>query len=253
YCKTVAVVDGREKICTGSFNTADLGPRTIKLDRVYNARDIGGYTTASGKRTKQGLFYRGGSLTKSSDTAYDQWVGITEESAIYMRDVLKIKSDFDLRTILENLARRDSPIPDATLTYFGVSGYTNILTNETEKAKYKVLLQALSDRNNYPVYVHCTGGADRTGTICFLINALCGVSETDLIHDYEFTSFSIYNVRSAVKTREQGGNGFYEFYEQLRSDYEGDTLSEKVYNYMLSIGLTETEIDNIISIMFEGI
>ena len=74
-----------------------------------------------------------------------------------------------------------------------------------------------------------------------------------MIHDYEFTTFSIYGARSAVKTSEQGGNGFYEFCETLKSEYTGADLSEKVYNYMISIGLTEAEINNIISITLNGI
>ena len=37
---------------------------------------------------------------------------------------------------------------------------------------------------------------------------------------------------------------------KLKSDYKGDTLSEKVENYLLSIGVTETEIYNVKAIMF---
>ena len=48
----------------------------------------------------------------------------------------------------------------------------------------------LADRNNYPFYIHCSAGADRTGTLCALINGVLGVSEDDLIRDYELTSFS---------------------------------------------------------------
>ena len=42
-------------------------------------------------------------------------------------------------------------------------------------------IAAIADENRYPVYIHCTGGADRTGTLAFLINALLGVGEDDLI------------------------------------------------------------------------
>ena len=39
------------------------------------------------------------------------------------------------------------------------------------------------------VYFHCAEGADRTGTLAFLIEALLGVSESDLSKDYELTTF----------------------------------------------------------------
>ena len=45
------------------------------------------------------------------------------------------------------------------------------------------------------VYFHCAGGADRTGTLAFLIEALLGVSESDLSKDYELTTFDGSNKR----------------------------------------------------------
>ena len=94
--------------------------------------------------------------------------------------------------------------------------------------------------------MHCTGGADRTGTVAFLFNALLGVSEAELIQDYEITTFSIYNTRST-----QSGayaEMFQEFLNKLYT-YEGETLSQKTENYMLSIGVTQAEIDSIRIIM----
>ena len=92
--------------------------------------------------------------------------------------------------------------------------------------------------------MHCTGGADRTGTVSFLVNALLGVDERTLIQDYELTSFSIYELRNYNSTVYQ----FRQFVEKLKT-YEGDTLRKKTENYMLSIGVTETEIYNIRAIM----
>ncbi|MBO7515848.1 MAG: serine hydroxymethyltransferase, partial [Lachnospiraceae bacterium] len=40
-----------------------------------------------------------------------------------------------------------------------------------------------------PVYYHCQNGADRTGTMGFLIVALLGMGESDLAKDYELTTF----------------------------------------------------------------
>ena len=39
--------------------------------------------------------------------------------------------------------------------------------------------------------LHCSIGTDRTGVICFLINALLGVSEEDLYKDYLFSMFGM--------------------------------------------------------------
>ena len=81
----------------------------------------------------------------------------------------------------------------------------------------------------------------------FLVNALLGVSETELIQDYEVTSFSVYGQRNTQ--RGEYSKYFQEFLQRLNS-YTGDTLQEKTENYMLSIGVTAEEIASIKAIMF---
>ena len=77
-----------------------------------------------------------------------------------------------------------------------------------------------------------------------MINALCGVSEENLIRDYEMTSFSIFGIRE----RDSEKYDFSGFLQQLKT-YEGDTLADQTAAYMKSIGVTETEICNIRAIM----
>ena len=101
-------------------------------------------------------------------------------------------------------------------------------------------------KENYPIYMHCTGGADRTGTASFLLNALLGVSELECVQDYELTTFSIYNARN---TKRGPYAKYYQDFREKLDTYTGDTLQEKVETYLLEIGLTQTEIDNIQAIM----
>lgn len=232
-----------------TFLTSDLGPRIMKIDGIHNVRDIGGYMTPDG-RTLQGKIFRGGALSPSTFEAYAN-INLSESGKKYMSETLKIKTDFDLRSQSENRAPgtpvdsglTTSPIPNANLEYHTVNGYESIFS---EKEAYREAFSALSDENRYPIYLHCTGGADRTGTVSFLYNALLGVSESDLIHDYEYTSFSIYGERNS---KDGTDYHFKQMYEKIKSDYEGDTLAEKVENFLLSIGVTETAIYNIKAIM----
>lgn len=224
-----------------TFTTTDLGPRVMNIGGIYNVRDLGGYLTADGTRTKQGLIFRGGALSKSTDKAYT-YVALNEDGKKYMSETLKIQTDFDLRSTAENLGLTQSPIPNATLEYYGIGGY---LSAFSDKNGYRKVFSALADEAKYPIYIHCTGGADRTGTVCFLVNALLGVNETVLIQDYEFTSFSIYGTRNSKESTYD----FARFVEKLKTDYEGTTLAEKTENCLLSIGVTENEIYNIKAIM----
>lgn len=242
YCRIEANL-GAPKGCVaeGSFQTTELGPRVMQIDGIYNTRDLGGYMTDGGVRTKQGLIYRGGSLLPAD--IYDGT--LTEDGQAYMCDTLGIKTDLDIRgkgTESNDLTK--SPIPGAQLLYVTLGGYASAFSM-TEN--FRQAFSFLADKNNYPVYVHCTGGADRTGTLSFLFNALLGVSETELIQDYEFTSFSIYGERNS-KAGTTYGDMFQEFLTKLNA-YDGDTLKEKTENYLLHIGVTQTEIANIRSIM----
>ena len=44
-------------------------------------------------------------------------------------------------------------------------------------------------KTNKPCFYHCAIGADRTGTLSFMLEALLGVSSSDIDKDYEITSF----------------------------------------------------------------
>ncbi len=232
---------------TSSFVTSDLGPRVMKIDGAHNVRDLGGYMTPEG-RTVQGRIFRGGALSPANWAAWSN-INLTEEGKKYMSETLGIKTEFDLRSRSENRAPgtpedsglTESPIPGATLEYHTVNGYTSAFT---EKEAYRDVFASLSQETRYPVYIHCTGGADRTGTVSYILNALVGVSEEDLVHDYEYTSFSIYGERNS-KTTEYDFQGLVNGIKA----FEGDTLSEKVENYLLSIGVTETQIYNLKAIM----
>ena len=223
-----------------SFTTTDLGPRVMTVDGVYNVRDMGGYLTASGKTTKQGLIYRGGALSPSAD--YPN-VRITESGIATMAEEMGIRTEIDFRNSSEALGVTESCIPNAELIYCTLGGYDSGMIDYAES--YKKTFQLLARPESYPVYYHCTGGADRTGTVSYLLGALLGMDEADLIHDYEFTSFSLYGERNSKTTK-------YAFQAlcSLVDSYAGDTLAEKAESYLKSIGVTEDEIFNIRAIMF---
>ena len=180
-------------------------------------------------------------MSPSTIAAY-YYVDLTPAGQKYMSETLGIKTDFDLRNLRENLELTESPIPGAKLEYYGVDGY---MYAYKASEKYKAAFSALADESRYPVYIHCTGGADRTGTICAIIEALLGMSEEDILRDYETTSFSIYGIRGYnEKTYD-----FALFWDTFKT-YEGETLADKAENYMLSIGVTKSEIYNIRAIMY---
>lgn len=232
--------------------TTEAGPRAIRLDGVSNTRDAGGMAAGEGYRVKQGMIYRGGLLEN-----------ITPESRDYFVNVLGVKTDLDLRAANESGAGTSVASPlGAAINYVNVSGryYINSLSNGNgidvdSNGENDYMLQELrvfADPNNYPIYVHCSLGRDRTGTLIMLIQGLLGVSKTDMALDYELSALSDYG------TLDNPYNGFFStcrnaIFNYISVNYDGDTLAEQIENYMLDIGLTPEEITSIKTIMLEEV
>lgn len=222
------------------FVTAD-SPRCLEIKGVSNTRDIGGKITTDGMRVKQGMVYRGGALSS-----------ITEEGKSYMINVLGIRHDMDLRGSNEAGAVTVSPLGEG-VTYHCYNGRNYVTTSgiqtEEGKAIFAEEMRFFANPDNYPVYVHCALGRDRTGTAIFVLEALLGVEKKDLYMDYELSFFSrvgcsMEGEHTANEWINTMKHWTIKMYDYLNT-FEGDTLSQKTENYLLSIGLTEEEIQSI--------
>ena len=243
YVEIIAhYIDNSVEKASLSFTTAEKGPRPLQIDGIYNTRDVGGYLLSNGKRTKQNKLFRGGLLSPCKD--YES-VGLTESGKTYMSEILGIKTEIEFRPPEESESGDDSAIPNAKLLYALIHGYDAII-NYAEG--YKTLFSILANESNYPIYMHCTGGADRTGTACFLINAVLGVDEKTLIEDYEFTTFSYFATRSTASGWTQP---LWEKFINLINSFKGETLNDRVENLLLSIGVTKEQILSIRRIMID--
>ena len=113
-----------------------------------------------------------------------------------------------------------------------------------------------AEKDNYPIYAHCSLGRDRTGTVCFLLNALCGVGEKDLYMDYELSFMSAMGCLDNQPPRNMldGTTAFGGLYNYINT-YEGmeGTLAEKTEAYLIDLGITQDEIDSIRSILLEEV
>lgn len=157
-----------------------------------------------------------------------------------MLTLLGIRTDMDLRG--ESVASSQAyPLgTNVKHTYYGASAYDGIFTDEG-KESMRAIFSDLANPDNYPVYLHCTYGLDRTGTVCYLLEGLLGVSEQDMMRDY---CLSLLHHRGAT-TASITELSFY------LNRLEGATMKQKVEGYLLSIGVTAEEIASIRSIFLE--
>ena len=249
YHVRVTAVDTQGNIlhtAVGAFETTELGPRFMYVDDVRNLRDIGGYITEDGHVLAQGIAYRGGSPTAPPGNVH-YLNNITEDGRKYMSEVMGIKTEIDFRNANEAgiTLEQGSVIPGATLHYLTLSGYESLLSNYNKQMRD--LFAILSQPESYPVYMHCTGGADRTGSVIFLLEAILGVSEEQCIQDYELTTFSTYGTRNTQAGEYK--DYFQPFLTKLKT-YGGDTLQENAENWAFSIGISQEEIDAVKAIFY---
>lgn len=179
---------------SGKVIIKDVPVRFITMDRGYNYRDLGGWKAETGKKINYGKIYRGARTNE-----------FTEKDVTVLRDFLHIKSEIDLRNSRDDGGQNSSILGDnANYLKAPISQYSYILpsfslngrTFDTNSpAEIKRIFDFLADENNYPLFFHCNAGADRTGTLAFLLCGSLGVSLDDLTRDFELTSFSKGGIR----------------------------------------------------------
>ena len=236
YIWTLTDAKGEKR--SGHFRTAWM-PRLIAFpDRdamPINVRDIGGYATVSGVRVRQGMVYRGAEMSVWKNIGLAE---MTPANGDVLVKELGIRTDLDLRYPQQIAKFTSSEIsPTVQWRHYAVNAYKPFTPEMNDL--FRDTMRTFAQRENYPIYVHCSGGADRTGEICFLLSSLLGVSDDDLFLDYELTSL-------ARLPRPRKMSYFQAWLKRVAafSPDEGNGLSyqAKTENYLLAIGLTPQEI-----------
>lgn len=155
----------------------DYPPRMMKLDGVWNVRDCGGWNADNG-RVKYGYLFRGARLNGAS---------ASDLSALANAG---IKFELDIRDA-GNAAGTVATIPGSTYRNVPINNaYAQMINSEATAAATACIAAMESIVDDKPVYIHCASGADRTGCICAMLEALLGVSDTDIDRDFEMTDFA---------------------------------------------------------------
>lgn len=215
---------------------------------AFNIRDLGGWN-CDGGTVKYGKIIRGAEL---NGTGYH--IVITEDDKKIFLEQLGIRADIDLRNDSEILGLTKSALGSSVMwEHYPITPYADGVNIENMGLQYKPLLKSLISHviANEPCYIHCVGGADRTGTICAIVEALLGVSQSDIDKDYELTSF-VNNLHSGeTVTRRRSDSVWTEFISYINT-MQGNSFRDKVVNWAQKIGLTIDEINDFRNAMIDG-
>ena len=243
---------------TWSFAVADAAPRWIALEgRVANVRDLGGWRTTDGRRIRRGVAFRGQAL--NDDSVNGEAKGrcrLTAEDIRYMTGTLGIRTDLDLRTQSEIADMKESPLgPSVRFVHNSSLAYKEIFERAGMDAMARNV-RLFCDKANLPVFFHCIGGADRTGSLAYVLNGVCGVARQDLERDWESTFYP--DVPEVVENT--SGSPFPEstYWRSSRhfddgfARYPGVTLKDRIEAYLVDCGVTKEEIARLRETLVEG-
>src|SRR5690606_31851868 len=154
------------------------GPAVVAADRrigfegISNFRDLGGYRTASGGRTRWGQLYRADALHGLTPSDLELY------GALGVRLVVDLRSDMERDELPNPMASESLP-----LVFRREGSSENVLSGETQEEGERVLarlylthlelgagrigeiLRAMVRLDGMPAVFHCHAGKDRTGII----------------------------------------------------------------------------------------
>lgn len=230
---------------TGTFTAEDQAPRTVSAyfgeeEMVWNFRDLGGWRLiGSSRRAKYGVFYR---------SSY--WVGYDTEAK---RAECPMNSEFGIRCHID--LRADSGYTDATVPEYSPAmpaGDTSVrffnygVDQHFQKpgsgyaGNYGKIFQTLGQRQFRPAVFHCAGGLDRTETVAFFIEALCGVEWVDILRDDIIGAFRQGRPSNVPPSELRNA-----LFSDARYEKYGNSLAGHTRAYLEELGVTYDQIAEI--------
>ncbi len=186
------------------YRHSKIGQDGEFVKSVHNFRDFGGYRARNGALVKRGVLFRSASLADATGE---------DLGKIF---ACGIRTVCDLRTHRER-AGKPYPIPAGSQArcvhlpikvkhhneswillrlfslVFGKArrmDFSEALTDIYQelvtdfRPEFSQVLKLVSEKSNLPVLIHCTGGKDRTGIACALIQSALGIPAESVEYDY---------------------------------------------------------------------
>ena len=211
---------------TGTLRAVDGGRA------VSNLRDLGGWK-CDGGTVRYSRIFRGGQI---EDVA---------EARKILSDRLGISAELDLKGNMYSWADHSALGEDIDYCRPKNCQWYTLGDRDTWREMLSFVFTSIKD--NKPTYIHCAGGADRTGTLVCILLALLGVSEEDIEKEFELTNFA-----DTGRTPLRNGKDWRRLRLEIESVIGGDNFSEHVISYVSSLGFSEDDINSFRRHMVDG-
>jgi len=241
--------------------------RHLDVDGAYNIRDLGGYPTADGRKTRWRTFLRADSLHRLPGASQQALV-------VYgLRTVIDLRRNIELEELPNVFAESvdveyrhcnmvgEEPLDDSAedTIQSGVpadrifSSYRTML--DSRQSAVRDILSSLAEQEGRTAMYHCAGGKDRTGIVSALLLGLAGVSHQTIAEDYGLTARyliarpweenSASGVRPETYTWQDYQSEFCPPEGMLRVLEHLDSRYGGIEGYVRTVGIADAQIDAI--------
>lgn len=173
-----------------------MDPETnrLVLPHLYNARDMGGMLTVSGKKTAYKRFIRSDSPASLDEHGVNELIAYPVRTVIDLRSVQEVERTGNPFIGRPEILFRNIPLiaadpedrDDPTMSYLVKNRLGHLYTMMLEHSKDALteVFQTIISAPEGAVVFHCMHGKDRTGLIAAILFLLAGVSKDDIVTNY---------------------------------------------------------------------
>ncbi len=172
--------------------------RHLDIEGAYNVRDLGGYPTLNGRRTRWKTFIRAASLHRLPPGSRDDLIDYGIRTVIDLRRTHEVEEAPNVFAGSSQVTyHHQNMIGDEPLA--GTTSAASPVSAETIPAIYgswldlcqpeiRRTLATLAEPGARPAIYHCAGGKDRTGIISALLLGIAGVPAAVIAEDYALSA-----------------------------------------------------------------
>lgn len=244
----------RKSMFDAGYPSGDgLLSRWVKVGEIPNLRDVGGFTNMYGKLLKRGVFYRSAGWNDNAKTPKGrpetEWTKgknrLTDAGRRMALETLGLRTDLDLRSDLECWGMTESPLgPTVAWEHIPFGHYDRLFGSKRYGEALRRVFAVLADPARRPLVFHCIGGADRTGSLAFFMQALCDVDDDTLVKDWELTG--CYTARLSLNHE-----ACIDRLQDALLACPGATTKERVRAFLRSCGVEDGQMDAVRAALLE--
>jgi len=175
---------------------ASEATRALAWGACLNVRDLGGLTTADGRRVRRGALVRSDQLCRLNDDGRGALVAHGVRTVIDLRNAAEAQRDPDPTFHERGVDYRLIPQQDDQLWQqpewaARTRAERDALVIDQRAEHIAAMARAVANAAPGGVLIHCLAGKDRTGIAVALLLSLVGVSDAEIAADYALSEGSL--------------------------------------------------------------